>query len=76
VCFDTHFEVAYNMNEMRDQMFGLSEDLKKHVVNASPSVIDKSIQKQVEHVAPDIGLRNEMLFKASMRCQHVLHLQL
>jgi hypothetical protein len=38
------FRVAYNLNEQRDQMFGLREDLeKKNVASASPSVIDESV---------------------------------
>jgi hypothetical protein len=37
------FRVAYNLNEKRDQMFGLREDLeKKYVASASPSVMSKS----------------------------------
>jgi hypothetical protein len=55
------FRVAYNLNEKRDQMFGLREDLeKKYVDSASPSVIDESVQKQIEHVPPDQWLQHDV----------------
>jgi hypothetical protein len=55
------FRVVYNLNEKRDQTFGLREDLEKtHIASASPSVIDKPVQKQVEHVTPDQWLQNDV----------------
>jgi hypothetical protein len=55
------FRVAYNLNEKRDQMFGLREDLeKKYVASASPSVIDESVQKKIEHVPPDQWLQHDV----------------
>jgi hypothetical protein len=55
------FRVAYNLNEQRDQMFGLREDLeKKYVASASPTVIDESVQKQIEHVPPDQWLQHDV----------------
>jgi hypothetical protein len=56
------FRVAYNLNEKRDQMFGLREYLeKKYVASASPSVIDESVQKQIEHVPPDQWLQHDVV---------------
>jgi hypothetical protein len=56
------FRVAYNLSEKRDQMFSLREYLeKKYVASASPSVIDESIQKQIEHVPPDQWLQHDVV---------------
>jgi hypothetical protein len=56
------FGAAYNLNDKRDQMFGLRDDLeKKYVASASPSVINKSIQEQVEHVPPEQWMQNNVL---------------
>jgi hypothetical protein len=56
------FRVAYNLNEKRDQMFGLREYLeKKYVTSASPSVINESVQKQIEHVPPDQWLQHDVV---------------
>jgi hypothetical protein len=58
----TFFGAAYNLNEKRDQMFGFREELeKKYVASASPSVIDKSVQEQVEHVPPEQWMQNNVL---------------
>jgi hypothetical protein len=55
------FIVAYNLNEKRDQMFGLRDDLeKKYITSASLSVIDESVQKQIEHVPPDQWLQHDV----------------
>jgi hypothetical protein len=56
------FRVAYNLNEKRDQMFGLREFLeKKYVATESTSVIDESVQKQIEHVPPDQWLQHDVV---------------